>query len=102
MGDLPTDAVVVAVVDDPLDAASGLRLVFDQGRLMDAADFRAEGWDPEYQAGFPPLVFLQLLFGRRSLAELRHVFPDVWANQIARPLLEALFPARPSWVLPLE
>src|SRR6185503_20978159 len=28
MSDLPTDAVVVAVVDDPLDAASGLRLVF--------------------------------------------------------------------------
>jgi hypothetical protein len=81
---------------------SGLRLVFDQGRLTDAADFRAEGWNPEYQAGFQPLVFLQLLFGRRSLAELRYTFPDVWANQIARPLLEALFPARPSWVLPLE
>jgi hypothetical protein len=81
---------------------SGLRLVFDQGLLTDAADFRAEGWDPEYQAGFPPLVFLQLLFGRRSLAELRYAFPDVWANQIARPLLEALFPARPAWVLPLE
>ena len=80
----------------------GLRLVFEQGRLTDAADFRAEGWDPEHQAGFPPLVFLQLLFGRRSLAELRYAFPDVWADQIGRPLLEALFPARPSWVLPLD
>ena len=47
---------------------SGLRLVFDQGRLTDAADFRGEGWNPQYNAGFPPLVFLQLLFGRRSLA----------------------------------
>ncbi|MDQ2998237.1 MAG: GNAT family N-acetyltransferase [Chloroflexota bacterium] len=81
---------------------SGLRLVFEQGRLTDAADFRAEGWDPHYNAGFPPLVFLQLLFGRRSLAELRHIFPDIYADQIGRSLLEALFPARPSWVLPLE
>ena len=81
---------------------SGLRLVFDQGRLTDAADFRAEGWDPHYNAGFPPLVFLQLLFGRRSLAELRYAYADIDADQIGRSLLEALFPARPSWVLPLE
>jgi hypothetical protein len=81
---------------------SGLRLVFAQGRLTDAADFRAEGWDPHYNAGFPPLVFLQLLFGRRSLAELCYAFPDIYADQIGRPLLEALFPARASWVLPLE
>jgi hypothetical protein len=81
---------------------SGLRLGFEQGRLVAADDFRAEGWRPEYNAGFPPLVFLQLLFGRRSLAELRHAFPDVWADDTGRPLLEALFPAKPSWVLPLD
>jgi hypothetical protein len=81
---------------------SGLRLVFEQGRLTDAADFRGQGWDPQYNAHFPPLVFLQLLFGRRSLAELRYAFNDVYTDQIGRSLLEALFPARPSWVLPLE
>jgi hypothetical protein len=81
---------------------SGLRLVFEQGRLTDAADFRGAGWDPHYNAAFPPLVFLQLLFGRRSLAELRYAFPDIYTDQIGRSLLEALFPARPSWVLPLE
>jgi len=43
------------------------------GRLAAAEDYRAEGWRPERQAGFPPLVFLQLLFGRRGLDELRHV-----------------------------
>ena len=81
---------------------SGLRLVFDQGQLTDAADFRGAGWNPQYNAAFPPLVFLQLLFGRRSLGELRHAFPEVYADAIGRPLLEALFPARASWVLPLE
>jgi hypothetical protein len=81
---------------------SGLRLMFEQGRLTDAADFRGEGWSPHYNAAFPPLVFLQLLFGRRSLDELRYAFPDIYADQIGRSLLEALFPAKASWLLPLE
>ena len=76
--------------------------LIEQGRLVEAADFRAEGWQPHYNAAFPPLVFLQLLFGRRCLADLRYALPDVWADEIGRPLLEALFPARPSWVLPLD
>jgi hypothetical protein len=80
----------------------GLRLAFENGRLTAAEDYCAEGWRPQAGAGFPPLVFLQLLFGRRSLAELRHVFPDVWANDEMRPLLEALFLPRPSWALPLD
>ena len=50
----------------------------------------------------PPLVFLQLLFGHRSLEELRYAFPDVWADDTARPLLEALFPSRPSYAMPIE
>jgi hypothetical protein len=81
---------------------SGLRLAFDQGRLVDAADYRGTGWSPHYNAAFPPLVFLQLLFGRRSLAELRYAFPDIYADLIGRSLLDALFPARASWVLGLE
>jgi hypothetical protein len=82
----------------------GLRLAFEGGRLTTAESWsvRAVSWGPKPQAGFPPLVFLQLLFGHRSLAELRYAFPDVWAEDDARPLLEALFPAQPSWVLPLD
>jgi hypothetical protein len=82
----------------------GLRLAFEQGRLAAAEPWnvRAQQWGPRPNGGFPPLVFLQLLFGHRSLAELRHAFPDVWAGEDARPVLEALFPARPSWVLPLD
>ena len=34
----------------------------------------------EGDCGFPPLVFLQLLFCRKSLAELRECFPDAWAK----------------------
>jgi hypothetical protein len=46
-------------------------------------------------------VFLQLLFGYRGLDELRDIFPDVWAADTAVPLLRTLFPAQPSWVVPL-
>jgi hypothetical protein len=82
----------------------GLRLVFDDGRLITAEDWnvRAIHWGPRPNAGFPPLVSLQLLFGRRSLDELRYAFPDVTAEEEARPVLEALFPAQPAWVLPLD
>jgi Acetyltransferase (GNAT) domain len=81
----------------------GLRLRFEEGRLIEAEDWRAPVWGPKPEGGFPPLVFLQLLFGRRSFADLRYAYPDVWAEDDASAaLIEALFPARPSWVLPLE
>jgi hypothetical protein len=80
----------------------GLRLVFEQGKLTEAADWSApetnERWDG---AGFPPLVFLKLLFGYRSLEELRYAFPDCWAGEEQALLLNALFPKQASWVLPL-
>ena len=64
---------------------------------------RAERWGPHARASFPPLVFLQLLFGHRSLAELRYALPDVRTDgEESRVLLESLFPARPSWVMPLD
>ncbi|MDI7276725.1 MAG: hypothetical protein QME94_12165 [Anaerolineae bacterium] len=46
-------------------------------------------------------MFLQLLFGHRSLDELRHAYADVWANAGVELLVNALFPARPSLVMPL-
>lgn len=79
----------------------GLRLVFADGRLKTAEGWRRGAWD-KTDGGFPPGVFLQLLFGYRGLDELRDIFPDVQANDTAVPLLRALFPPRPSWVVPLD
>lgn len=82
---------------------NGLRLLFDAGRITGIEDWREDhAWGPRAQAGIPSLVFLKLLFGHRSLAELRDAFPDVNADDDARPLLEALFPRRPTWLLPLD
>jgi hypothetical protein len=80
----------------------GLRLVFEGGRLAEAADWQAPPTNEEWDgAGFPPLVFLQLLFGYRSLEELGYAFPDCRADEEPTLLLNALFPKRTSWVVPL-
>ena len=75
----------------------GHKLVFENGKLV-----KAEPWQPtpgeEGDCGFPPLVFLQLLLGRKSLAELRDAFPDVWAKGESTVLLNALFPKAYSCV----
>lgn len=79
----------------------GLRLTFEQGKLVEAANWQApdpgQPWDG---AAFPPLVFLQLLFGYHSLEELQAAFPDCWADEEPGLLLKALFPKQISWTQP--
>lgn len=79
----------------------GLRLAFESGKLITVEDWRRPVWG-QGMAGFPPLVFLQALFGYRSLDDLRRVYPDVWAEGEATALLDALFPKRPSLLMPLD
>lgn len=79
----------------------GLRLNFEQGKLVAAEPWRAPVYDDDSKAGFPPLVFLQLLLGYRSLDELLDIFPDVYANEAVRPLLRILFPKQSSVLMPM-
>jgi hypothetical protein len=80
----------------------GLRLAFQQGKLTEATDWTEPDTDVDWDgAGFPPLVFLQLLFGFHSLEELRQAFPDCWTDEEPALLLNALFPKQSSWVVPL-
>ena len=76
----------------------GLRLQFEHGKLVAAEPWRAPDYGDDPPAGCPPLVFLQLLFGYRSLAELRAIFPDVYAEPEAALLIDILFPKQPSSV----
>lgn len=78
----------------------GLRLIIDGGRVS-AASWRRAVQYVKADAGLPPNVFLQLLFGHRTLTELRYAFPDVWVKDGAEQLLQALFPPKASWILPL-
>ncbi|HUF93161.1 MAG TPA: GNAT family N-acetyltransferase [Candidatus Limnocylindria bacterium] len=92
----------------------GLRLVFDRGRLATAeawmpsidtagVEFAVHSGDPRRPAAmFPPLTFLQLLFGYRSLDDLERAFADCVVRTVeARSLLNALFPRQPSCVNPV-
>lgn len=80
----------------------GLRLAFEEGKLVTVEPWRAPDFGDEAQAGCPALTFLQLLFGYRSLAELRAFLPDVWASEEAALLLDVLFPKQPSTVYSLS
>jgi len=80
---------------------SGLRLGFADGRLVEAAPW-PEGTFEDATAAFPPLAFLHLLCGHRSLADLEDSFAECnAATDEARAVLDGLFPKRPSFVVPL-
>ncbi len=77
----------------------GLHLVFDKGHITHIEPWRAPAYKNNADASCPALVFLQLLFGYRSLDELRYAFPDVRVEKSeAEVLLNALFPKKFSWV----
>jgi hypothetical protein len=78
------------------------RLTFENGRITDVTTWQPTPND-EGGAAFPGLSFLQLLFGWRSLEELRHEYPDCWvAGNTMRALLSALFPKADSDVWPVS
>ena len=79
----------------------GLRLALESGKLAVVERWQRPLWG-ESKIGFPPLLFLQLLFGYRSLHELRSLYPDVWAEGEAAPVLDVLFPKRQSSLIPLD
>lgn len=75
----------------------GLRMVFEQGHLTTVENWIVPVFDSNAGAGFPALVFLQVVFGYRSIDELRHAFPDVWVSDETGYLLKVLLPARASF-----
>jgi hypothetical protein len=85
---------------------SGLKLVFREGRLVSVDPWEEMPTSPPENhpdAAFPGLTFYQVLFGYRSLDEIRHAFADCWVNDDrGRPLLEALFPSQPSDIWPIS
>lgn len=80
---------------------SQLALDWENGRLASIAPYQPKNFHDGH-AFFPDQTFLQLLFGHRSLEELRHSRVDCSARHgDAAVLLDVLFPRRPSWISPL-
>jgi GNAT superfamily N-acetyltransferase len=76
----------------------GLKLVFEKGKLKEAESYKpAPGMKSDI--GFPNLTFLQLLFGYRSLDELRLAYVDCYSeSEDAHVVTATLFPRKPSLV----
>lgn len=80
---------------------SGLKLTLEQGRLAGVESWKPKRGDDGVVA-FPDLTFLQLVFGHRTLEELRYAFADCWVDtDEARALLQAMFPKQGSDVWPI-
>jgi hypothetical protein len=57
----------------------------------------------DFDAFFPDLTFLTVLFGRRTIQELRHVYPDCYPRNVESALLlNSLFPKQSSRVISLN
>lgn len=77
---------------------SGVKLTFENGKLTESATYKPQP-NEMGEIGLPDLTVLQLVFGYRSLDELRTAYADCyWDNDEARLLATTLFPKKPSWV----
>ncbi len=80
----------------------GLRMEFKDGHLEEVG---ALGFDEleSCTAQFPPLVFLHLLFGHRTMGELGNIYADCETRgDENKHLLDALFPRKPSHIWPIS
>jgi hypothetical protein len=77
--------------------SDGLRIVLENGRLA-----VIEPWQPTVEdqgnTSFPDLTFLHLVFGYRTLDEIKKMYADCSANPEQAVILKAMFPKRPSLV----
>jgi len=82
---------------------SGLKLAFQKGKLISTENLVGKGLK-DCKAEFPDLTFLQMVFGRRNLADLQQAYPDVMVKSTdeTKFLLETLFPRKASNLWPIS
>lgn len=75
-----------------------IALVWQDGRLKEIGRYeRAQLDDGDMR--FPEHTFLHVLFGHRTLEEVRHIYRDCYASKAEATLLtNTLFPKRPSLI----
>ena len=79
-----------------------LKLVWERGKITEIGPYEPESFFDTH-AFFPDQMFLHVLFGHRSLAELTHVRTDCFAMDAGTEvLLNCLFPVRHSSLSPLS
>jgi hypothetical protein len=82
---------------------TGIKFKFSEGLVKQVTP-----WDPvphgySGDLAFPGLTFLQLVFGYRSLDELKYAYPDCYTNSDTKgALLQTLFPKQESLIWPVS
>jgi predicted N-acetyltransferase YhbS len=80
---------------------SQLKIEIEKGKITAVEPYQPDNFF-DFDVFFPDLTFLQVLFGRRDLEELRHIFTDCYPrNDESALLLKILFPKRNSHVIAL-
>jgi len=72
-----------------------IALRFVAGRLTEVANL---GFTPRGDVNIPPLAFIPLLLGYRTVEELRTAYPDVNVKPAWRLLVDTLFPKVTSFI----
>ncbi|MBC8098167.1 MAG: hypothetical protein H7Y11_01875, partial [Armatimonadetes bacterium] len=78
---------------------TGLEITFERGKIISAVQRPFD--QHEGMAGCPNHSFLNLVFGHRTMSELKHIYPEAGTRRDARVLLDALFPKQRAWLTPL-
>jgi len=80
----------------------GLLVKFDKGKITEIQNLTFEELEKP-QAEFPPYTFLHLVFGHRTVRELREIHIDCMVkDKVTANLIDALFPKQASEVWPIS
>ncbi len=77
----------------------GIRMMVDGGSINKIRSVRLEKGEGN-EIRFNPYVFPQLLLGHRSREELQEAYPDMRVDRGHEPIVDALFPKKPSYIHP--
>lgn len=69
-------------------------LHFVDGKVVEVVS----GGPTQGAINFPPLTIVPLIFGQRTIEQLRAVYPDINVNGVWRLLVETLFPQTPAFL----
>jgi hypothetical protein len=81
--------------------SNGINMNIKKGIIHVIQPYILKNWE-DADTGFPNFTFLHLIFGGKSIEELRAVYPDCWVKEEKRGLLNILFPKQLSNIWPLE
>jgi len=80
----------------------GLNITFEKGKIASIENLAFDALEG-CRAEFPALTFLHLLFGHRTIGELKYIYPDCTTkDEETAYLINALFPKKASEIWPVS